>query len=199
MVWLFLLLFAISFLMGVFDIPQWIFLLVFIPFALTLLYRPYYLVFFEKDVNKIMNFLKKSKQSNYQFIYHLFNDDVTKAEKELLRIRSSQLKIISYLILLSKQKRYNEAKELLQQMKENVHKWYYGAAIALQLGDHSTYQQYKAKVKDPVYRTWLEAEERVHEGKKTEALNMLDEQIPKLRGLKLLSAIQYRKEIREER
>ncbi|EIJ78314.1 hypothetical protein PB1_12159 [Bacillus methanolicus PB1] len=38
--------------------------------------------------------------------------------------------MISNLILLSKQKRHNEAKELLHQMKDNVYKWYYGATIA---------------------------------------------------------------------
>lgn len=184
--------------MGVFDVPQWIFLLVFIPFVLALLFMSYYPVLFERDVNKIMNFLRKSKQAHYQFIYHFFNGDVEEAERALLRIRSNQMKVISYLMLLSKQKRYNEAKELLYQMNDNVYKWYYSAAIALHLDDHITYQQYKARVKDPVYRTWLEAEEKVREGKKTEALNILDEQIPKLRGLKLLSAIQYRKEINKE-
>lgn len=149
----------------------------------------YYPVLFERDVDKIMNFLRKSKQAHYRFIYHFFNGDAEEAEKALFRIRSNQMKVISYLMLLSKQKRYNEVKKLLYQMKDNVYKWYYGAAIALQLGDHSTYEHYKARVKDPVYRTWLEAEEKVREGKKEKALNLLDEQIPKLRCLKLLPAI----------
>ncbi|MDE3839045.1 hypothetical protein C0966_06625 [Bacillus methanolicus] len=72
MVWLFLLLLIASFFMGVFDVPQWIFLLVFIPFVSALLYMSYYPVLFERDVDKIMNFLRKSKQAHYRFIYHFF-------------------------------------------------------------------------------------------------------------------------------
>jgi Tat protein secretion system quality control protein TatD with DNase activity len=71
----------------------------------------------------LANLLRKSKQAHYRFIYHYFNGDVEEAEKALLQIRSNQMKVISYLMLLSKQKRYNVAKELLYQMKDNVYKW----------------------------------------------------------------------------
>ncbi|EIJ78315.1 hypothetical protein PB1_12164 [Bacillus methanolicus PB1] len=84
MVWLFLLLFIVSFFMGVFDVPQWIFLSVFIPFVLALLYMLYFPVLFERDVNKIMNFLRKSKQAHYQFIYHYIMIMLRRLKKQFL-------------------------------------------------------------------------------------------------------------------
>ncbi|MEH7082521.1 hypothetical protein V7139_07260 [Neobacillus drentensis] len=45
----------------------------------------------------------------------------------------------------------------------------------------------------------LEVDQAVDDGKKDEAVGLLDSMIPKLRGYKLLTAVQYRKHILEGR
>ncbi|KAB2332282.1 hypothetical protein F7731_17070 [Cytobacillus depressus] len=196
-IWLYILLFFIALLMGFVGAPQWIVNIVFILFVFVILYILFYPILFEKDLKKIMRFLRKSKQSHYQFIYHMFNGDMQVAEKSIERIRSKQLKNIDKIMLLVKQERFTDAKALLPQLRNSVYKWYYSAAIALEEKDEEAYKKFKSHLKDPIYISWLEMEEKVRLGRKDEALAMLDEQMATLRGLKLLSAAQYQKELEE--
>ncbi|MDP4164536.1 MAG: hypothetical protein Q8898_15680, partial [Bacillota bacterium] len=57
---------------------------------------------------------------------------------------------------------------------------------------------FKSRVKNSTYRIWLEAEEARCNGDIQKAIRMIDEQMPKLRGLKLLSASEYRKELEQD-
>ena len=56
-------------------------------------------------------------------------------------------------------------------------------------------ERYKEKEKNPFYRKLLELEEMVREGKKEKALSEIDNMIQELRGLKLLSVTQYKKNL----
>jgi pentatricopeptide repeat protein len=195
MFWLMLvIIFIFSLIMGFLDAPLWITYLVMVPIVFVfLLYQSPLL--FGKDVSKMMIFLQKSKKPYYQFLYYLFEDDDVEAEKTLQRIRPERFKIMSKVTLLTKQKRYNDAKNLLDQMKDDGFKWYNLAGIAINEGDYDTYNQYKGRIKNQVQRTWLEIEEKTNKGKKAEAIALLDEQISNLKGYKLLAATHYRKEL----
>ncbi|MBU8878739.1 hypothetical protein BGM26_07010 [Bacillus sp. FJAT-29790] len=196
-IWLYVILFFTALVMGIFDVPQWIINIVFILFVFAILFILFYPILFEKNLNKIMKFLRKSKQPHYQFIYHMFNGDLQAAEKSIDRIRSKQLKLIDRIMLLVKQERFTDAKALIPQLKDSVYKWYYSAAIAIEEEDENTYENFKSRLKDPVYISWLEMEKMVRLGRKDEAFAMLDEQMKKLRGIKLLTAAQYKKELEE--
>ena len=120
------------------------------------------------------------------------------AEQLLKQIKPKSLRDISTIMLLAKQKQYNEAKDLFLKLKENEYKWYYGAIISLKLGELELFGKYKARIKNPVNRSWINMEQLLSEGKKLEVLSLLDKQLPTLRGLKLLSAYTYKKEITQE-
>lgn len=199
MIWVYVGLFFVSLLMGIFDVPQWMFLLVFIPYSLAVLYLTLFPVIFEKNPDKIMNYLKKSKHPHYQFTYHFFNDEFEAAEKDILKIRSKQLKTIDQIILMTRQDRFAEAKSLLPKLKDNMYKWYYSAVIALGENDLPAFNQYKGKVKDGYYQMVLEIEEKVHAGKILEAKTELEELMKRQRGLKLISALMYKKDLERRR
>jgi pentatricopeptide repeat protein len=195
MFWLMLvIIFIFSLIMGFLDAPLWITYLVMVPILFVFLLYQSPLIF-GKDVSKMMIFLQKSKKPYYQFLYYLFEDDDVEAEKTLQRIRPERFKIMSKVTLLTKQKQYNEAKDLLNQMKDDGFKWYNLAGIAINEGDYDTFDQYKGRIKNQVQRTWLEIEEKANKGKKAEAIALLDEQISNLTGYKLLAATHYRKEL----
>ncbi|CAM3715775.1 hypothetical protein [Mesobacillus zeae] len=67
--------------------------------------------------------------------------------------------------------------------------------MALEEDDFGTYRQIKSKIKQDTYVKWLEIAEILKEGKRKEALNILDEQMKSLRGVNLLSAGYFRKKI----
>lgn len=196
MVWVYVGLFFISLLMGIFDAPQWLFLLIFIPYALAVLYFTIYPVMFEKNPDKIMKYLKKSKHPHYQFTYHFFNEDFEAAEMDIDKIKSKQLKNIDQIILLTRQKRLAEAKSLLPQLKDNMYKWYYSAVIALGEKDLEAFRHFKGMVKDIYYHKVLELEEKVMAGKISEAKSELEDLIKGQRGLKLISALMYKKDLK---
>jgi hypothetical protein len=181
--------------MGILNVSQWVVIMTLIGFTILSLWLAFYPILFEKDEKKIMKFLEKSKQAHYQFLYHFFNDDIQKAEASLQRIRSKRMQQASHLLLYTKKKQYAEAKALLPEMKDDDAKWYYSAVIAYEEQDNSRYGEYKGRIRDQDYITWLEVEENIRQNQKAEALAMLDEQLLKLKGLKRLSAVHYRKEI----
>ncbi|WP_078411855.1 hypothetical protein [Priestia abyssalis] len=195
MLWLYVALFITALIMGMLNVSQWVLIATLIGFTALSLWQSFYPILFEKDEKKIMKFLGKSKQAHYQFLYHFFNDDMPKAEASLQRIRSKRMQNASNLLLFTKKKQYTEVKALLPQMKDDDVKSYYSAVIAYEEQDNSGYEEYKGKIQDQDYVTWLEVEEKVQQGRKAEALAMLDEQLLKLKGLKRLSAVHYRKEI----
>ncbi|WP_445489579.1 hypothetical protein [Niallia sp. 03133] len=195
MIWSFIFLLIIAIIVPIFNLPFAVLIIAYILFVVATIYFSFYPILFEKEVKKILQFLKKSRQPYNRFLYFLYIGDEKEAENLLNRIRYKEVKNISQIILLSKQKKFDKAKELLPLMKESKNKWYYTAALALEEGDLATYQTNKDLIKDELLLTWLNIENKRKQGEETEALHMLDKVIPTLRGLKLLSALQYKKEI----
>lgn len=194
----YIVLFILSFILSLLNAPTWSFILLFIIFVLYYLNRQFYPLLFEKDVNKILDFLKTSKNKQHQFTYHFMQGNTYEAEQLLKKINPKSLQDISTIMLLAKQKQYNEANNLVSHLKENEYKWYYGAIISLNLGELDSYEDYKSRIKNPINRSWIDMAQLMSEGKKAEALSLLDKQLPTLRGLKLLSAYTYKKEITQE-
>ena len=78
-------------------------------------------------------------------------------------------------------------------------KWYALADIAINEGDVEAFKQNKAKITDNFFLNMLKAVQAVYDGKKEEMVALLENMIPKLRGYKLLTEFQYRKQILEGR
>jgi hypothetical protein len=197
MVWLFVLLVLSSFFMGLLNAPQWVMFIVFILFVIGVMYITLYPVLYEKNINKILEFLKKSKNAHYHFLLNLYNGNIEEAEKALKGIKSEQLKYFAKIALLNYQNRFIDAKAYLSKLKESESKWYYSAAIALEENDLNTYEENLSFIKDPLNRSFLDIEVKMRSGEKQQALAMLEEHIRKLRGLKLLTAVQYKKELEQ--
>ncbi len=194
----YIVLFILAFILSLLNAPTWSFILLFFIFVLYYLNMQFYPLLLEKDVNKILDFLKTSRNKQHQFTYHFMQGNTYEAEQLLKQIKPKSLRDISTIMLLAKQKQYNEAKVLFSKLKENEYKWYYGAIISLNLGELDVFEKYKARIKNPVNISWIDMEQLLSEGKKAEVLSLLDKQLPRLRGLKLLSAYTYKKEITQE-
>ncbi|WP_144549690.1 hypothetical protein [Bacillus sp. X1(2014)] len=148
MIWFLLLIVLFAFMMGFFQVPIWIMYSILVVVLILILFRNPLL--FGKDAEKIMAYLKKSK-------------------------------------------------ELLREMGGHKTKWYALSDIAINEGDVEAFKQYKAKITDTFFLNMLEVDQAVYDGKKDEAVGLLDSMIPKLRGYKFLTAVQYRKHILEGR
>jgi hypothetical protein len=182
-------------LMGYFQVPIWIMYgvlavaLVFIVFRNPLI--------FGRDTQKMMAYIKKSKAPYLQFLYHFLQRDLPATEQAKEKICSKKVKVNSEVMLLMERKQYGKAKELHKQMNGHKTKWYALADIAIQEGNTNAFQQYKKKLKDIFFINMLEVDQAVFDGKKKKAVTLLDHMIPKLRGYKLLTAVQYRKQVLE--
>ena len=84
-------------------------------------------------------------------------------------------------------------------MGDNNFKWYALAFIAVSEGDAEAHKQHKEKIKDIFLLKMLEVDKAVYDGKREEAVAMLEAMIPKLKGYKLLSIVQFLKQIQEGR
>jgi hypothetical protein len=195
MIWFFLLVFLFAFLMGIFQVSIWIMYVVLVVVVVFLFVRNPLL--FGKDPEKTLEYLKKSKSPQYQFLYHALNEDFAAAQQLMGKIRSKKFKQSCELMLLMERKEYGKAKELVTKMSDNKTKWYSLADIAINEGDDASLKHNKAKLTDTFYLCMLEVDQSVYGGKKEEAVTRLDRMIPRLRGYKLLSAYQYRKQILE--
>ncbi|WP_226678226.1 hypothetical protein [Mesobacillus jeotgali] len=195
MFWFFIGIFFADLLLGFMQAPVWLFILVNLVFLMAFMSKSFYPVLFEKDPDKIMTFMRKSKQPQFQFYYHFFNDELEEAEDKLPKIKSPFYQKLNHVNLLIKRKQYDEAEELASGLKDNMYKWYSLAGIALEQDDRESYRNYKEKVRNPFYQRLLELEEMVHDGKKEMVLAELENMIPALRGLKLLSVIQYKQDL----
>jgi hypothetical protein len=195
MFWFFIGIFFADLLLGLMQAPVWLFILVNLVFLLVFMLKSFYPVLFEKDPEKIMAFMKKSKQPQFQFYYYFFNDEFEEAEDKLHKIKSPFYQKLNHVNLLVKRKQYDEAEEMARGLKDNMYKWYSLAGIVIEQGDRESYRDYKEKVRNPFYRRLLELEEMVHDGKKEMVLSELENMIPNLRGLKLLSVIQYKQDL----
>jgi hypothetical protein len=87
----------------------------------------------------------------------------------------------------------------LDQMGGHKSKWYALSDIAINEGDVEAFKHNKEKITDIFFLNILEIDQAVYDGKKGVAVALLDHMIPKLRGYKLLTAVQYRKQILEGR
>ena len=197
MIWFFLLVVLFAFLMGFFQVPIWIMYGVLVVLLVFILFRNPLL--FGRDAEKIMAYLKKSKAQHLQFLYHFLHRDLSAAEHAMGKIRSKRSKQNSELMLLIERKQYGKAKELLTEMVGHKTKWYALSDIAIKEGDVEAFEQNKAKIRDTFFLNMLEVDQAVYDGKKEQAVGLLDHMIPKLRGYKLLTAVQYRKQILEGR
>jgi hypothetical protein len=197
MIWFFLLVFLFAFLMGIFQVPIWIMYAVLVVVGAFFLVRNPLL--FGKDAEKVLAYLKKSKSPQYQFLYHSVHRDLGAAEQFMGKIRSKKLKQNCELMLLMERKEYGKAKALLSKLGEHKTKWYALSDIAINEGDVESFKHYKEKLTDTFFLSMLEVDQFVYDGKKEEAIALLDRMIPRLRGYKLLSAYQYREQILEGR
>ncbi|MFK9094269.1 hypothetical protein [Bacillus salipaludis] len=197
MIWLVLIVLIVAFLMGFFQVPIWIMYSVLVVFIVFFLIRNPLL--FGRDPEKMMAFLKKSKGPYLHFLYNLLNYDLSEAEKAMGKIRSEKSKRLAEMMLLMEQKQFGKAKELARQMGGNNSKWYALAYIATTEGDAEALKQYKEKIKDHFLLKTLEVDQAVYEGKNEEAVAMLEAMIPKIKGYKLLSTVQFRNRIQEGR
>lgn len=199
MTWLFVFLLVSSFLLGLFNAPMWMIFVVFVLFIGGVMYLSLYPVLYEKKVDKILKFLQKSKNAHNQFLYYLYHGNLDKAAKAVKEIKNEQLQYYAKLALLDQQKMLMEGKTYLSKLKNGEYKAYYSAAIALEEGNFQEYQENLSSVKDQLNRSFLLIEEKVRAGETQQAMNTLDSLIRKLRGLKLLSAVQYKREIEQRR
>jgi hypothetical protein len=197
MIWFLLLVVLFAFLMGIFQVPIWIMYGVLVAVLVFIMFRNPLL--FGKDAEKMMAYLKKSKSPYLQFLYHFLHGNLSAAEKAMEKIRSKKAKRNSELMLLMECKQYGKAKELLTQMGGPKTKWYALSDIAINEGDVEAFKQNKEKITDTFYLNMLEVDQAVYDGKKEVAVALLDNMIPKLRGYKLLTAVQYQKQILEGR
>ncbi|PGY13165.1 hypothetical protein [Bacillus sp. AFS031507] len=197
MIWFLLLVVLFAFLMGFFQVPIWIMYGVLVAVLVFIMFRNPLL--FGKDAEKMMAYLKKSKSPYLQFLYHFLHGYLSEAEQAMGKIRSKKSKRNSELMLLMERKQYGKAKELLTQMGGHKTKWYVLSDIAINEGDIEAFKQNKEKITDTFFLKMLDVDQAVNDGKKEEAVALLDNMIPKLRGYKLLTAVQYRKQILEGR
>jgi hypothetical protein len=197
MIWFMLLVVLFAFLMGIFLVPIGIMYGVLVAVLVFIMFRNPLL--FGKDAEKMMAYLKKSKSPYLQFLYHFLHGNLSAADQAIGKIRSKKSKQNSELMLLMERKQYGKAKELLTQMGGHKTKWYALSDIAINEGDVEAFKQHKEKITDTFFLNMLEIDQAVYDGKKEEAVALLDNMIPKLRGNKLLTAVQYRKQILEGR
>ena len=195
MIWLMLLVFIFALVMGFFQVPIWIMYGVLVVMIVFFFIRNP--LVFGKDTEKMVAYLKKSKAPQLQFLYHFLQGDLSAAEQGIGKIRSKKAKQHSELMLLRERKEYGKAKDLLAKMSVHKTKWYMLADIAIQEEDADSIKQYKEKINDAFLLNMLEVDQAVYDGKKDEAVALLEKMIPKLRGYKLLSAVQLRKQILE--
>lgn len=195
MVWFFIGIFLADLLLGFMQASIWAFIVVNLIFLGVFMFKSFYPILFEKNPEKVMEYLKKSKHPHFQFFYYFFNDQLDEAENKLHQIKSPNYKRLNHMNLLVKRKQFDEAEEMAKGLKDNVYKWYSLAGIAIEQGDVESFATYKEKVRNPFYRKLLEMEERVQDGKKEEVISELEKMIPNLRGSKLLSVIQYKQDL----
>lgn len=193
MVWFFVVIFFVNLLLGFMQASIWAVIVVNLIIMGISMYKSFYPVLFEKDPEKIMEFLKNSKHPHFQFYYYFFNDQLDEAENKLHQIKSPDYKNLNEVNLLIKRKQFDEAKEKAHSVKK--YKWYTLAGIAIEQGDRESFKEYKEKVTEPFYRKLLEMEEQVQDGKKEKVISEIENLFPNLRGLKLLSVIQYKKDL----
>ncbi|WP_154663493.1 hypothetical protein [Neobacillus dielmonensis] len=147
----------------------------------------------------MMLYLRKSKAQYLQFLHHFLQGDLSAAEHAAGNIRSKKTKQIALSMLLMERKQYGKAKELLQKMGGHKTKWYALSDIAINEGDVGAFEANRAKISDTFFINMLEVDQAVYAGEKEKAVMLLENMIPKLRGYKLLSTAQYRKQILEGR
>ncbi|OCA90576.1 hypothetical protein A8F94_01455 [Bacillus sp. FJAT-27225] len=188
-------LFFIALVLGFFQVSVFLsFMVIAVYIVLTFpLVTP---LFWSKDTNKMMKYIKKSHNEYFKFLYRFLNGDLNEAETIASSMKKGKMRDIARVMLLIKNEQFSKARELLEPMKDSTFKYYYLAASAQGEGKFEDYQSYKNRVKDQDYRKWLEIEELVRAGKKTEAGGILEAHIAKLRGTKLLSAVHFRSELK---
>lgn len=195
MTWYYITIFIAAVLLGIFQAPIWLIIIVLLGLSLISLSQQLYPVLQETKTDKVLSYLKKSKLPYYQFIYQFFEGSTEKMEAALQKIRSNNQKKIAEVLYLLKQEKYSEAESTLLELTNNDFKTYHSAIVYLHLANETAYNDNKSKIKDPHYRMMLQAAKLEHEEKLDEAIAIMDQQIPSLKGLKRLSAVQYQKDL----
>ncbi|MQR94693.1 hypothetical protein [Fictibacillus phosphorivorans] len=196
MIWIiYLILFILSFTLSVLGAQTWVFVTLLVLFVAGTFLALLYPLIWQKDAEKVKRYLLKSKQPYHRFLYAFLYEEEREAETRLTKIKQAQAKKYAEIMLYTQQERWDDAKELLKNMKKSDLTLYYSAIVAMEEGRQADYEQHKNQLKDPHYVTWLTVEELRRKGNKNEALTILENQINTLGGLKLLSALHYKNKL----
>ncbi|TWE01939.1 hypothetical protein FB550_105311 [Neobacillus bataviensis] len=191
MIWFLLLVFVFALVMGYFQVPIGIMYGILAVMIIFFLIRNP--LVFGKDPEKMLAYLKKSKAAHLQFLFHFLQGNLSCLGEYPLEKSATKLGIDA----LRERKEYGKAKVLLSKMSGHKTKWYALSDIAIQEEDTESFKQYKEKINDTFLLNMLEVDQAVFDGKRKEAVALLENMIPKLRGYKLLTAVQVRKQILE--
>ncbi|MGD6961040.1 hypothetical protein ACQCVB_02455 [Fictibacillus phosphorivorans] len=196
MIWiLYLIFFILSLTLSILGASTWMFITLLLFFVagsfLTLLYP----LMWQKDAEQVKKYLLKSKQPYHRFLYAFLYEQESEAETKLTKIKQAQARKYAEIMLFTQQERWADVKELLQTMKKSDLTLYYSAIVAMEEDRQDEYENYKKQLKDRDYVTWLTVEEHRRNGNRDEAFAILDKHISTLGGLKLLSALHYKKKL----
>lgn len=156
-------------------------------------------ILFEKDHKKVLEFLKKSKNPMYQFIYYYFYKDYDKAEEYNAKIRSKKARELNKIVLLSARHQWKEAKELALSLKDDENKYYILSSIAIETKDKKLWEKNHVKVKKVQNIEYLTIYEQAFNGKKKQALEAVNKRIERSKGIQLVVEIQLKNMIEELR
>jgi len=152
-------------------------------------------ILFEKDYLKVLQFLKKSKNTSYQFLYLYFEKRYEEAEQLIPRVKPKKVQDFHRIAILTTKNKFKEAKELALSLKDSEDKFFYLCVIALELKDKKLLEQNRPKLKRALNKQYLSIYELYYNGKKKEALAAIDRRIARTKGFQLLMDVQLKNEL----
>lgn len=194
---LYLLLFISVIVLQVLAVPTILLYIITTVLIFIILYTTLKPILFEKDYTKVLEFLKKSKNPMYQFIYYYFHKQYVEAEQINLKIRSKKAREINQIAVLTAQNDFKKAKELAYSLKDDEEKYSILASIALETKDKKLWEEYHSKVKKKQNKEYLSIYEFAYNGKKKQALEAINKRIERSKGIQLVVEVQLRNSIEE--
>ena len=152
-------------------------------------------ILFEKDYLKVLEFLKKSKNPSYQFLYLYFEKRYDEAEQYIPRVKPKKVQDFHRIAILSTKNKFKEAKELALSLKDSEDKFFYLCLIALELKDKKMLEEYRPKLKRALNKQYLTIYELYYNGKKKEAFEYINRRISRTKGFQLLMDVQLKNEL----
>ena len=194
---LYLLLFISVIVLQVLAVPTILLYIITTVLIFLILYSTLKPILFEKDYTKVLEFLKKSKNPMYQFIYYYFHKQYNEAEQVIPKIRSKKTQTLNRIAVLTAQNNYKKAKELAYSLKDDEEKYSILASIALETKDKKLWEENHLKIKKQQNKEYLSIYELAYNGKKKQALEMINKRIERSKGIQLVVEIQLRNAIEE--